>query len=161
MFRIVMMEFEDSAYERLEKHHSEIESLDGKEKADYVLWLMFNKNDDPDFRIEIERKNKPEDFKVGQIYYYRDNNFQLKTIEITFIRSSVLFYKVLEIDGNPVKTKGKEEIMFDSSLLAELMEPGELDFDMNPKYYKPSLKFNKTKINYTYETKGDDNDRRS
>ena len=102
-----MIEFEDSAYERLEKYRSEIESLDGKERADYVLWLMFNKNDDPDFRIEIERKNKPEDFKVGQVYHYRDNNFRLKTIEITFIRSSVLFYKVLEIDGNPVTTKDR------------------------------------------------------
>ena len=113
---------------------------------------MFNKNDDPDFRIEIEQKNKPEDFKVGQVYCYRDNNFRLKTIEITFIRSSVLFYKVLDIDGNPVATKdrNKEEVMFDSSLRAELMEPGEMDFEENPKYYKPSLKFNKTKINYTY-----------
>ena len=152
MFRSIMIEFEDSAYERLEKYRSEIESLDGKERADYVLWLMFNKNDDPDFRIEVERKNKPEDFKVGQVYHYRDNNFRLKTIEITFIRSSVLFYKVLDIDGNPVATKdrNKEEVMFDSSLRAELMEPGEMDFEENPKYYKPSLKFNKTKINYTY-----------
>lgn len=157
-----MIEFEDSAYERLEKYRSEIESLDGKERADYVLWLMFNKNDDPDFRIEIERKNKPEDFKVGQVHHYRDNNFRLKTIEITFIRSSVLFYKVLEIDGNPVTTKdrNKEEVMFDSSLRAELLEPGEMDFDMNPKYYKPSLKFNETKINYTYETNRINIDRR-
>lgn len=43
--------------------------------------------------------------------------------------------------------------MFDSSLRAELLEPVEMDFDMNPKYYKPSLKFNKTKINYTYGKK--------
>ena len=143
--------FDESTYKRLEKYISEIESLDGKERADYIWWLMLNTNDDPDFRITIEHKNKPEDFKVGQIYYYRDDNFKLKTIEITFIRSSVLFYKVLEIDGNPVKSKDKEEIMFDSSLRAELMEPGELDFEENPKYYKPSLKFNKTKINYTYE----------
>lgn len=123
---------------------------------------MFNKNDDPDFRIEIERKNKPEDFKVGQVYYYKDDNFRLKTIEITFIRSSVLFYKVLEIDGNPVTTKDKkkEEIMFDSSILAELLEPREMDFEENPKYYKPSLRLGKTKINYTYETKRDDNNRR-
>ena len=144
--------FDESAYQRLEKYISEIESLDGKERADYIWWLMLNTNDDPDFKIEIEHKNKPEDFKVGQIYYYRDDNFRLKTIEITFIRSSVLFYKVLEIDGNPVATKdrNKEEVMFDSSLRAELMEPGELDFEENPKYYKPSLKFNKTKINYTY-----------
>ena len=144
--------FDESAYQRLEKYISEIESLDGKERADYIWWLMLNTNDDPDFKIEIEHKNKPEDFKVGQIYYYRDDNFRLKTIEITFIMSSVLFYKVLEIDGNPVATKdrNKEEVMFDSSLRAELMEPGELDFEENPKYYKPSLKFNKTKINYTY-----------
>lgn len=143
--------FDESAYQRLEKYISEIESLDGKERADYIWWLMLNTNDDPDFRIEIEHKNKPEDFKVGQIYYYRDDNFRLKTIEITFIRSSVLFYKVIEIDSNPAKSKDKEEIMFDSSLRAELMEPGELDFDYDPKYYKPNLKFNKTKINYTHE----------
>lgn len=38
MFRTVMIEFEDSAYERLEKHHSDIESLDGKERADYMFY---------------------------------------------------------------------------------------------------------------------------
>lgn len=37
----------------------------------------------------------------------------------------------------------------------------ERDFDMNPKYYKPGVKLGKTKINYTYETKRNDNDRRS
>lgn len=60
MFRSIMIEFEDSAYERLEKYRGEIESLDRKERADYVLWLMFNKNDDPDFRIEVlnERINR-------------------------------------------------------------------------------------------------------
>lgn len=144
--------FYGDAYDRLEKHKEKINSLNGKERADYVLWLLFNVNEDPDFRIEIDRKNRPRDFKVGQVYYYRDDNFKLKTIEITFIRSSVLFYKVTAIDGNSVMTlEDKEEVMFDSCLRAELMEPGELDFKENPKYFKPNLKFNKTKINYTYE----------
>lgn len=144
--------FYGDAYDRLEKHKEKINSLNGKERADYVLWLLFNVNEDPDFRIEIDRKNRPRDFKVGQVYYYRDDNFKLKTIEITFIRSSVLFYKVIAIDGNSVMTlEDKEEVMFDSCLRAELMEPGELDFKENPKYFKPSLKFNKTKINYTYD----------
>lgn len=144
--------FYGDAYDRLEKYKEKIDSLNGKERADYVLWLLFNVNEDPDFRIEIDRKNRPRDFKVGQVYYYRDDNFKLKTIEITFIRSSVLFYKVTAIDGNSVMTlEDKEEVMFDSCLRAELMEPGELDFKENPKYFKPNLKFNKTKINYTYE----------
>lgn len=144
--------FYGDAYDRLEKHKEKINSLNGKERADYVLWLLFNVNEDPDFRIEIDRKNRPRDFKVGQVYYYRDDNFKLKTIEIIFIRSSVLFYKVIAIDGNSVMTlEDKEEVMFDSCLRAELMEPGELDFKENPKYFKPSLKFNKTKINYTYD----------
>ena len=144
--------FYGDAYDRLEKHKEKINSLNGKERADYVLWLLFNVNEDLDFRIEIDRKNRPRDFKVGQVYYYRDDNFKLKTIEITFIRSSVLFYKVIAIDGNSVMTlEDKEEVMFDSCLRAELMEPGELDFKENPKYFKPSLKFNKTKINYTYD----------
>lgn len=143
--------FYGDAYDRLEKYKEKIDSLNGKERADYVLWLLFNVNEDPDFRIEIDRKNRPRDFKVGQVYYYRDDNFKLKTIEITFIRSSVLFYKVTAIDGNSVMTlEDKEEVMFDSCLRAELMEPGELDFKENPKYFKPNLKFNKTKINYTY-----------
>lgn len=143
--------FYGDAYDRLEKYKEKIDSLNGKERADYVLWLLFNVNEDPDFRIAIKHKNKPEDFKVGQVYYYRDDNFKLKTIEITFIRSSVLFYKVTAIDGNSVMTlEDKEEVMFDDSLRAELMEPGELDFKENPKYFKPNLKFNKTKINYTY-----------
>ena len=35
-----MIEFEDSAYERLEKYRSEIESLDGKERAIMELrWI--------------------------------------------------------------------------------------------------------------------------
>lgn len=143
--------FYGDAYDRLEKYKEKIDSLNGKERADYVLWLLFNVNEDPDFRIAIKHKNKPEDFKVGQVYYYQDDNFKLKTIEITFIRSSVLFYKVTAIDGNSVMTlEDKEEVMFDDSLRAELMEPGELDFKENPKYFKPNLKFNKTKINYTY-----------
>lgn len=142
--------FYEDAYDRLEKHKEKINSLNEKEKEDFIMWLAFNKNDDPDFRIAIKHKNKPEDFKVGQIYRYRDNNFKLKTIEITFIRSSVLFYKVVDIEGKHTISKDKEEVMFDSSLLAEMMEPGELDFKENPKYFKPSLKFNKTKINYTY-----------
>jgi hypothetical protein len=143
--------FYGDAYDRLEKHKEKINSLNGKERADYVLWLLFNKNEDPDFRIEINRKNRPEDFKVGQVYRYRDDNFRLKTIEITFIRSSVLFYKVIAINDTPINPEeGKEEVMFDSCLRAELMEPGELDFKENPKYFKPNLKFNKTKINYTY-----------
>ena len=143
--------FYGDAYDRLEKHKEKINSLNGKEKEDFIMWLAFNKNDDPDFRIAIKHKNKPEDFKVGQIYRYRDNNFKLKTIEITFIRSSVLFYKVVDIEGKHTISKDKEEVMFDSSLLAEMMEPGELDFKENPKYFKPILKFNKTKINYTYD----------
>lgn len=143
--------FYGDAYDRLEKHKEKINSLNGKEKEDFIMWLAFNKNDDLDFRIAIKHKNKPEDFKVGQIYRYRDNNFKLKTIEITFIRSSVLFYKVVDIEGKHTISKDKEEVMFDSSLLAEMMEPGELDFKENPKYFKPSLKFNKTKINYTYD----------
>lgn len=105
------------------------------------------------YQDKINSINKPEDFKVGQIYRYKDDNFKLKTIEITFIRSSVLFYKVIDIEGKHTISKDKEEVMFDSSLRAELLEPGEMDFDMNPKYYKPSLKFNKTKINYTYGKK--------
>lgn len=117
--------FYGDAYDRLEKYKEKIDSLNGKEGADYVLWLLFNVNEDPDFRIAIKHKNKPEDFKVGQVYYYRDDNFKLKTIEITFIRSSVLFYKVTAIDGNSVMTlEDKEEVMFDDSLRAELMEPG-------------------------------------
>lgn len=131
--------------DRLEKYQDKINSINKEEKEDFIIWLIFNKNDDPDFRIEIKHKNKPEDFKVGQIYRYRDNNFKLKTIEITFIRSSVLFYKVIDIEGKHTISKDKEEVMFDSSLRAELLEPGEVYFDMNPKYYKPSLKFNKTK----------------
>ena len=143
--------FYGDAYDRLEKHKEKINSLNGKERADYVLWLLFNVNEDPDFRLEIDRKNRPGDFKVGQVYHYRDDNFKIKTIEITFIRSSVLFYKVTAIDGNSVMTlEDKEEVMFDDSLRAELMEPRELDFKENPKYFKPNLKFNKTKINYTY-----------
>ena len=136
--------------DRLEKYQDKINSINKEEKEDFIMWLIFNKNDDPDFRIEIKHKNKPEDFKVGQIYRYKDDNFKLKTIEITFIRSSVLFYKVVDIEGKHTISKDKEEVMFDSSLLAEMMEPGELDFKENPKYFKPSLKFNKTKINYTY-----------
>lgn len=139
--------------DRLEKYQDKINSINKEEKEDFIIWLIFNKNDDPDFRIEIKHKNKPEDFKVGQIYRYMDNNFKLKTIEITFIRSSVLFYKVIDIEGEHNISKDKEEVMFDSSLRAELLEPVEMDFDMNPKYYKPSLKFNKTKINYTYGKK--------
>lgn len=83
--------------DRLEKYQDKINSINKEEKEDFIIWLIFNKNDDPDFRIEIKHKNKPEDFKVGQIYRYMDNNFKLKTIEITFIRSSVLFYKVIDI----------------------------------------------------------------
>ena len=148
---IIMELFYGDAYDRLEKHKEKINSLNGKERVDYVLWLLFNVNEDPDFRIEIDRKNRPRDFKVGQVYYYWDDNFKLKTIEITFIRSSVLFYKVIAIDGNSVMTlEDKEEVMFDSCLRAELMEPGEMDFEENPKYFKPNLKFNKTIINYTY-----------
>lgn len=139
--------------DRLEKHQNEINSINKEEKEDFIMWLIFNKNDDPDFRIEIKHKNKPEDFKVGQIYRYRDDNFKLKTIKITFIRSSVLFYKVVDIEGKHTISKDKEEVMFDSSLLAEMMETGELDFKENHKYFKPSLKFNKTKINYTYGKK--------
>lgn len=142
--------FYGDAYDRLEKHKEKINSLNEKEKEDFIMWLAFNKNDDPDFRMAIKHKNKPEDFKVGQVYYYRDDNFKLKTIEITFIRSSVLFYKVVDIEGEHIISKDKEEVMFDSSLRAELMEPGEMDFEENPKYFKPNLKFNKTIINYTY-----------
>lgn len=145
--------YDDNIVKRLEKYQDKINSINKEEKEDFIIWLIFNKNDDPDFRIEIKHKNKPEDFKVGQIYRYRDDNFKLKTIEITFIRSSVLFYKVIDIEGKHIISKGKEEIMFDSSLRAELLEPEEMDFDMNPKYYKPSLKFNKTKINCTYGKK--------
>ena len=136
--------------DKLEKYQNEINSIDKEEKEDFIIWLIFNKNDDPDFRIEIKHKNKPEDFKVGQIYRYMNENLKLKTIEITFIRSSVLFYKMIDIEGKHTISKDKEEVMFDSSILAELMEPEELDFKENPKYYKPSIKFNKTKINYTY-----------
>lgn len=145
-----METFDKDIIDRFEKYQNEINSIDKEEKEDFIIWLIFNKNDDPNFRIEIKHKNKPEDFKVGQIYRYRDDNFKLKTIEITFIRSSVLFYKVVDIDGEHTISKDKEEVMFDSSLLAELMEPGEIDFGENPKYFKPSLKFNRTKINYTY-----------
>ena len=60
--------FYGDAYDRLEKHKEKINSLNGKEKEDFIMWLAFNKNDDPDFRIAIKHKNKPEDFKVGQIY---------------------------------------------------------------------------------------------
>lgn len=145
--------YDDNIVKRLEKYQDKINSINKEEKEDFIIWLIFNKNDDPDFRIEIKHKNKPEDFKVGQIYRYRDDNFKLKTIKIIFIRSSVLFYKVVDIEGKHTISKDKEEVMFDSSFLAEMMEPRELDFKENPKYFKPSLKFNKTKINYTYGKK--------
>lgn len=142
--------FNKSVIGRIEKYQSEIDSLDRKEKVDFTMWLVFNDEDDPDYRISIKHKNQPEDFKVGQIYYYREDNFQLNSIKITFIRGEVLFYKIISIDGIPINSGDKEEIMFKGSIRAEMMEPEEIDFNKNPKYYKLDLKFNKTKINYTY-----------
>ena len=155
-----MIELGNSVYERLGRYSEEIEKLEGKEMLDYITWLTFNHTENPEFRVEIDYKTKPKDIKVGKRFYFVRELGEVLFIEVTYIRSGVIFYKILTINDKPTGSD-KEEVMFLGSIRAELMEPEEMDFEYNPKYYKPGVSLGKTKINYTYETKRDDNDRRS
>lgn len=66
-----MIELGDSVYERLGRYSEEIEKLEGKEMLDYITWLtFFNHTENPEFKIEIDYKTKPEDIKVGKRFCF-------------------------------------------------------------------------------------------